>query len=134
MKMTKYLKTEEGKWSKLKIIPIGAIVSGLIIFALTTAYHRYEWIRDQCYKVATNEKLVIKTGEDLHDKDISLQKQINALRDDLELKSGILHQRVNDEAKARDAKDVRLEDLIIDMLKGQREQINIQREQLKKDK
>lgn len=139
MKMTQILKTKEGKWSLWKSIPIGAIISGLILFSATTAYKRYDWMRDQCYKVATNEKSIVQAGEHLKQKDAELSKKdddleqlIKDLKAELKKSDGILHGRMSKETDKREQKDDQLMGLIIEMLKQQQRTMEIQQEQLRK--
>lgn len=126
------LKDSDGTWSWKKI---GALfLVPLTMWTLSTWYGRYSWMRDQCYKVATNENLVVKTGENLEKKDIDLQKQIDNLKDDLDKKIGIAHGRMTGETEKREAKDDQLMQLIIDLLKQQQRQLEVQQEQLEKVK
>ena len=127
MKMTQLLKSKDGSWSILKII-IGAAITGiigtLIAFSVNTSYQRYAWMRDQCYKVATNESLLIETKKNFEKKDIELQEQIDK-------NNGILHNRITDEVNKREKNDERLMDLFLETLKQQQKQVEIQQEQTK---
>ena len=134
MKMSKYLKTGEGKWSLWRVVPLGTVIASLLVFSATTAWKRYQWITDQCYKVATNEKSIIQAGENLKSKDNDLQKQLDDIKDDVDRKNGILHGRISGEADKREAKDEKLMGLIIDLLKQQQRQMEVQQEQLEKMK
>lgn len=131
MKMDKILKTN-GNWSWRKILAIFLVP--ITMFVLSTWYSRYAWMRDQCYKVATNENLVVKTGENLEKKDTDLQKQIDGLKAELDKKIGIAHGRMTSETEKREAKDDQLMQLIIDLLKQQQRQLEVQQQQLEKVK
>jgi len=116
-KMASFLKDKEGKYSVLKIVVtaiITAVIGTLVSFSVSTAYGRYAWMRDQCYKVATQEKAIIQTGENLN-------KQV-----------GILHQRVTTETDKREHADERMMDLLIKVLEQQQRQVEIQQKGLEK--
>ena len=121
MKMAKILKTENGKWSWRKIGL--ALLIPLTMFVVSTSYARYSWIRDQAYKVATNEKALIQTKESLLAKDKALEKQIAQLRAEMNKKSGILHVRANKETDKREKGDERLLDLILKSIKQQQDML-----------
>jgi hypothetical protein len=138
-RMTKLLKDGEGKWSVLKIV-ITAIITAttgtLISFSVSTAYGRYSWIRDQCYKVATNEKAIIQAGESLKAKDQWLEEEINKNNGVLHRRiSGVekeINQKVDKEQDKREDQDQRLLDLIIKVLESQQKQVEIQQKGLEK--
>ncbi len=119
MQMTKILKTYDGKWSVKKIL-LAAMVP-LLMFVLTTGYGRYAWMRDQSYKVAVNEKYIIEAKKNLERKDKELQKAIDALKVEIDKKSGILHSRANKETDKREKGDERLLDLILKSIKQQQD-------------
>ena len=123
------LKTN-GKWSWRKIG--AALMVPVIMFCLSTGYSRYSWMRDQCYKVAVNEKAIIQEGTRLKDKDAELLKMLRDLKAELKKSDGILHSRVNKEVDKREAKDEQLMGLIIEMLKQQQKSMEIQQKQLEK--
>lgn len=123
------LKTN-GKWSWRKIG--AALMVPVIIFCINTAYARYSWMRDQCYKVATNEKAIVQEGVHLKEKDTDLQKQIDALRAEFKKSDGILHGRIGKETDKRELKDDQLMNLIIEMLKQQQKSMEIQQKQFEK--
>lgn len=136
-KMTKYLKDKEGKWSILKIIItalITAIISTSVGFGISTAYGRYAWMRDQCYKVATNEKAIIQAGKSLKEKDEWLEEEVNKNNGVLHRRiSGLesdLRQKLNKEQDKREAQDQRLFDLIIKSLEQQQKSVEIQQKML----
>jgi hypothetical protein len=136
MKMNKILKTD-GKWSWRKIGT--ALMVPVIMFCLSTAYSRYSWMRDQCYKVATNEKSIIQAGEhlkqkdaELSNKDEKLEQMIKDLKAELKKSDGILHGRMSKETDKRENKDDQLMGLIIEMLKQQQKSMEIQQKQLSK--
>ncbi len=129
MTMAKILKTN-GKWSWKKVGL--ALLVPLTMFVVTTSYSRYSWIRDQAYKVATNEKALIQTKENLLTKDKELQKAIDVLRAEMNKKSGILHSRMNKEQDKREHTDERMMDLIVRMLQQQQKQVEIQQKQMSK--
>ena len=138
-KMAKFLKNEKGDWSILKIIItalITALISTSVGFGITTAYGRYSWMRDQCYKVATNEKAIMQAGESLKEKDKWLEEEQNK-------NNGILHRRVselekelrqsiNKEQDKRENQDQRLLDLVVKVLEHQQKQVEIQQKGLEK--
>ena len=127
MKMSKILKTD-GKWSWRKIG--AALMVPVIMFCLSTAYGRYSWMRDQCYKVATNEKSIIQAGEALKAKDKSLDKKIDELKAEMKKGEGILHSRMSKETDKRENKDDKLMGLIFEMLKQQQKSMEIQQKQI----
>jgi hypothetical protein len=110
---TKILKAD-GKYSWRRIAI--AIMVPITIFVLTTAYGRYSWMRDQCYKVATHELALIQTKEALIAKDVFLEALINK-------NNGILHSRDNKETDKREKGDERLLDLILKSIKQQQDLI-----------
>jgi hypothetical protein len=104
--LKKLLKDAEGGWSWKKI---GALfMVPVTMFVLSTWYNRYSWLRDQAYKVDRIEK-------SLESKD----KQI-----------AILHDRISKETDKREATFHRLLDLIMDAVKQQQKQIDIQQKQM----
>jgi len=116
-RMANFLKHESGKWNIPKVIIttiITAVIGTLISFTVTTAYSRYSWMRDQCYKVATHEKAITQTGENL-----KLQIQV-------------LHGRITTEVDKREHADERLTDLIFKVLEQQQKQVEIQQKGLEK--
>jgi len=129
MKMAKILKTD-GKWSWRKIV--GALMVPVVMFCLSTAYSRYSWMRDQCYKVAINEKSIVQAGENLKAKDKALDKKIEKLETDMKKGDGILHSRASKETDKRERGDERLLSLILDMLDSQQRNIQHQQDQLEK--
>ena len=120
MKMAQILKTD-GKWSWRKIA--AALMVPITMFVLSTAYGRYSWMRDQCYKVATNENSMIMLKENLLSKDKELQALIDK-------NNGILHSRTSKETDKREKGDERLLNLILDMLENQQRNIQHQQDQL----
>lgn len=114
MKMSKYLKDKEGKWSLLKVIPIGTVIASLLVFSATTAYKRYAWMRDQCYVVDTHKAALVETKK-------YLENQV-----------GVLHGRMSKETDKREAGDQRLLDIIIKILEQQQKQVEIQQQGLEK--
>ena len=121
MKMAKILKTEEGKWSWRKIS--AALMVPVMMFVLSTGYARYAWMRDQCYKVATNEKSLVQTGENLKAKDRALDNKIDKLEAEMKKGDGILHNRANKETDKREKGDERLLDLILKSIKQQQDML-----------
>lgn len=123
MKMAKILKTADDKWSVKKIA--AALMVPVTIFVLTTAYGRYSWMRDQCYKVATHELALVQTKEALIAKDAFLEALINK-------NNGILHSRDNKETDKREKGDERLMDLFLKVLDSQQQSLKHQQDQLEK--
>lgn len=123
MKMAKILKTEEGKWSWRKIS--AALMVPVMMFVLSTGYARYSWMRDQCYKVATNESAMIMLKENLLNKDKELQALIDK-------NNGILHSRANKETDKREKGDERLMDLFLKGLDSREKSLKHQQDQLEK--
>lgn len=121
-RITKMVKTN-GSWSVKKILV--ALMIPLTMFVLTTAYGRYAWMRDQCYKVATNEKSLMQTKENLLAKDKFLEALINK-------NNGVLHMRANKEQDKREKGDERLMDLFIKILDSQQKSVEIQQKSVEK--
>jgi len=121
-RITKPFKTN-GSWSVKKILI--ALMVPLTMFVLTTAYGRYSWIRDQCYKVATNEKSLVQTKENLLAKDKFLEALINK-------NNGVHHGRANKETDKREKGDERLMDLFIKILDSQQRSVELQQESVQK--
>ncbi|NOQ49798.1 MAG: hypothetical protein GQ553_03955 [Nitrosomonadaceae bacterium] len=121
-RITKIVKTN-GSWSVKKILI--ALMIPLTMFVLTTAYGRYSWIRDQCYKVATHEKALMQTKEALITKDAFLEALISK-------NNGILHSRANKEQDKRERGDERLMDLFIKILDSQQKSVELQKESVQK--
>jgi hypothetical protein len=119
---TKLLKTD-GKYNWRRIA--AAIMVPIVIFVLTTAYGRYSWMRDQCYKVATHELALIQTKEALITKDAFLEALINK-------NNGILHSRDSKETDKREKGDERLMDLFLKVLDSQQQSLKHQQDQLEK--
>jgi hypothetical protein len=113
----------DGKASWRKILLVFMVP--VTMFVLSTAYARYSWMRDQCYKVATNEKSLLQTKESLLAKDKWLEVKIDK-------NNGILHGRLNKEQDKREKSDDRMEDMIFKMLQQQQKQVEIQQEGLHK--
>ena len=113
----------DGKASWRKILAVFMVP--VTMFILSTAYARYSWMRDQCYKVATNEKSLLQTKESLLAKDKWLEAEINK-------NNGILHSRVNKEQDKRERSNERMLDMIFKMLQQQQKQVEIQQEGLQK--
>ena len=128
-RVTDRLKTN-GRWSGRKIGAAAAVP--LMMFVLSIGYSRYSWMRDQCYKVATNEKYIVEAKENFEKKDSHLEQQIKDLKAELKKSDGILHSRVNKEVDKREAKDEQLMNLIIEMLKQQQKSMEIQQKQFEK--
>lgn len=118
----KTIKTE-GKFSWKKICI--ALMIPLTMFVLTTAYGRYAWMRDQCYKVATNEKSLMQTKENLLAKDIQLEALVNK-------NNGVHHMRANKEQDKREKGDERLMDLFIKILDSQQKSVELQQKNVEK--
>jgi hypothetical protein len=109
----------DGKASWRKILLVFMVP--VTMFVLSTAYARYSWMRDQSYKVAINEKYIIEAKRNLERKDKELQKAIDALKVEIDKKSGILHSRANKETDKREKGDERLLDLILKSIKQQQD-------------
>jgi hypothetical protein len=109
----------DGKASWRKILLV--LMVPVTMFVLSTAYARYSWMRDQSYKVAINEKYIIEAKRNLERKDKELQKAIDALKVEIDKKSGILHSRANKETDKREKGDERLLDLILKSIKQQQD-------------
>ncbi len=113
----------DGKASWRKILAVFMVP--VTMFVLSTAYARYSWMRDQCYKVATNEKSMLQTKESLLAKDKWLEAKQNK-------NNGVLHGRLNKEVDKREKGDQRMLDMIFKMLQQQQKQVEIQQEGLHK--
>lgn len=132
-----FLKDDDGKFSIWRIVistVITATIATLVGFSVNIAYQRYSWMRDQCYKVAINEKNIIQEGENLKAKDAWLENEINKNND-------ILHRRVTSvgdnlnykiasETVKRENSDERMMDLIIKIFEHQQKQVEIQQKSL----
>ena len=126
MRMSERIKNfvmTDGKASWRKILAVFMVP--VTMFILSTAYARYSWMRDQCYKVATNEKSLFQTKESLLAKDKWLEAEQNK-------SNGILHTRLNKEVDKRERGDQRMLDMIFKMLQQQQKQVEIQQEGLQK--
>jgi len=130
MKMAQILKTKEGKWSLWKLVPVGSVVAGLILFTVNTSYQRYSWMRDQCYKVATNESYLKEAKKNLDDKDTKFDQRLDDLKAELKKSDGIIHGRMSKETDKRERGDERLLNLILDMLDQQQRTIKQQQDML----
>ena len=113
----------DGKASWRKILAVFMVP--VTMFVLSTAYARYSWMRDQCYKVATHERSLMQTKEALIEKDKWLEAKQNK-------SNGILHTRLNKEIDKREKSDARVIDMLFKMLQQQQKQVEIQQEGLKK--
>ena len=111
----------DGKASWRKILAVFMVP--VTMFVLSTAYARYSWMRDQCYKVATNENSLFQTKESLLAKDKWLEAEQNK-------SNGILHGRLNKEINKREISDQRMLDMIFKMLQSQQKQVQIQQKSL----
>jgi len=127
MKMAERILKTNGSYSKKKIgmIALGALITTLIGFTINTGYARYSWMRDQCYKVATNENSLMQTKENLLAKDIELKALIDK-------NNGVLHSRANKEQDKREKGDERLMDLFIKILDSQQKSVELQKESVQK--
>jgi hypothetical protein len=111
--MINKFKEADGSWNWKKV---GALfLVPITMWTLSTWYARYSWMRDQCYKVAVNEKSVLDA------------------KSYLETQVGVLHKRISEEQDKRELKDEKLMGLIIDLLKQQQNQIQLQQKQLEKE-
>lgn len=135
MRMTQLLKNKEGKWSILKIVIsslIGAVVATLVGFSVNTSYNRYAWMRDQCYKVATNENLLSEVRKNLDKKDADLEKKNESQDEEIDQLKAVVHGRLSAETDKREAQDQYLLSLIIKILEHQQKQVEIQQKGLEK--
>ncbi len=133
MIMSKIWKTN-GSVSSKKIgaLIVGALITTLIGFSINTGYARYSWMRDQAYKVATNENLAREFKTNSEKKDVELDKKLDDFRAEMKKSIGTLHQLRSKETDKREHVDERIMDLVVRMLQQQQKQVEIQQKQMSK--